>query len=322
MHPDHTLQPLGHGIFRIDTGFRRAGCAAVYLLVHEGRGCFIDAGTTPSVPRLLAAADAVGLAREAIDWVIPTHVHLDHAGGAGPLMAALPQARLLVHARGARHMIDPTWLWQGALAVFGPEELARSYGGVTAVPAERVVAADDEAVIVVGGRRLAVFDTPGHARHHQCIWDEASGGCFTGDAFGLSYREFDTVRGPWIMPSTPPVQFDPQACRQSIERIIAHGPRSLYLAHFGMVADVPRLAADLLAGIAHYERLASPAGGQPPPAIPSITRDLRHWHADSLAGHGCTLDRRQIADLIDFDIDLNARGIAGYAAERAARQHR
>lgn len=315
MTPPDFLQPLGHGIFRIDIGFRRAGCAAAYLLVHDGRGCFIDAGTTPSVPRLLAAVDAVGLAREAIDWVIPTHVHLDHAGGAGALMASLPNARLLVHARGARHMIDPTQLWEGALAVFGPDELARSYDSVSAVPAARVEAASDGTCISVGRRRLTLFDSPGHARHHQCIWDETSSGCFAGDTFGLSYREFDTSRGPWIMPSTPPVQFDPEALRRSIGCIMALAPRSIYLAHFGAVADLPRLAADLLAGVDRYVAIAGAIRGEQTPDMPAMERDLFQWHAESLANHGCTLDRRRIAEVIDFDIHLNAHGIAGYAAQ-------
>ncbi|MFM8633654.1 MAG: MBL fold metallo-hydrolase [Planctomycetia bacterium] len=322
MTPPDFLQPLGHGIFRIDIGFQRAGCAAAYLLVHDGRGCFIDAGTTPSVPRLLAAVDAAGLAREAIDWVILTHVHLDHAGGTGALMASLPNARLLVHARGARHMIDPTQLWEGALGVFGPDELARSYGSVAAVPAARVEATADGTRISVGGRELMLFDSPGHARHHQCIWDETSGGCFAGDTFGLSYREFDTPRGPWIMPSTPPVQFDPEALRRSIDRIMALAPRSIYLAHFGAVTDIPRLAADLLAGVDRHAAIAIAARSDQPPDVAAIERDLFEWHAGSLANHGCTLDRSRIAELIAFDIHLNACGIAGYAAQAASNRPR
>ncbi|HSQ73068.1 MAG TPA: MBL fold metallo-hydrolase, partial [Rubrivivax sp.] len=107
------LEPVGHGVHAVDTGFQRDRFDAAYLIIHEGRAAFVDTGTTHAVPRLLGALDALGLARHAVDWVIPTHVHLDHAGGAGALMQALPQARLLVHPRGLRHMLDPTALWQG-----------------------------------------------------------------------------------------------------------------------------------------------------------------------------------------------------------------
>jgi len=126
------VQPLGHGVHAIDTGFVRDRFDAAYLLVDEGRAAFIDTGTAYALPRLLGALDALGLARDAVDWVIPTHVHLDHAGGAGALMQALPRARLLVHPRGLRHLVDPSALWQGALAVYGSEEMERSYG--TLVP--------------------------------------------------------------------------------------------------------------------------------------------------------------------------------------------
>ena len=115
--PTHTTD-LGHGIFAIDTGFEREDFDAAYLIVDTGRAAFIDTGHNAAVPRLLEALDAIGLPREAVDWVIPTHVHLDHAGGAGLLMRHLPGARALIHPRGARHLIDPSALVEGARAFF------------------------------------------------------------------------------------------------------------------------------------------------------------------------------------------------------------
>ena len=124
------VQTLAHGIHVIDTGFHRPMFDASYLMVENGRAAFIDTGTNHSVPRLLEALQSLGLAPEAVDFVIVTHVHLDHAGGAGLLMQQLPNARLVVHPLGAPHMIDPERLTNGARAVYGEAEVKRSYGSI------------------------------------------------------------------------------------------------------------------------------------------------------------------------------------------------
>jgi len=307
------LEPLGDGVHAVDTGFLRDGFDAAYLIVHEGRAAFIDTGTTFAVPRLLGALDALGLSRDAVDWVIPTHVHLDHAGGAGALMRELPQARLLVHPRGLRHMVDPTALWQGALAVYGPEEMARAYGTLVPVAAERATATHEGMTVQLAGRTLSFADTPGHARHHHCIWDATTRGWFSGDTFGLSYREFDTAQGPWIVPTTTPVQFEPQVWQETLRRLLAADPACFYLTHYGRVAEVPRLGAQLLSmidelvalGRAHQHRHASK--GERHEALKSGQFEI---FTRSLAAHGCTMERDAIAQLLAMDLELNAQGIA------------
>ena len=218
------LQDLGGGVHAIDTAFLRDRFDAAYLIVRGGRAAFVDTGTNFALPRLLGALDALGLARGAVDWVIPTHVHLDHAGGVGALMRELPGAQVLVHPRGARHLIDPSALYEGALAVYGAEEMARSYGELIAVPAGRVQSAADGMTVDLGGSPLRLVDTPGHARHHHCIWDAATRGWFTGDTFGISYPEFTSERGRWIFPTSTPVQFEPEVLRASVQRLLAADP--------------------------------------------------------------------------------------------------
>ncbi len=303
------VQSLDHGVHAIDTGFHRDRFDAAYLIEQAGRAAFIDTGTHFAVPRLVAALQALGLAPDAVDWVIPTHVHLDHAGGAGGLMRKLPQARLVVHPRGARHMIDPTALWQGATGVYGADEMARAYGQVVPVPAERVLPSADGMVLSLAGRALRFADTPGHARHHHCIWDERSRGWFTGDTFGLSYPELATARGAWILPSATPVQFDPPVLRASIQRLLAEQPQWMYLTHFGRIADVPRLGRDLLArldamtALALRERDAADRHD-------ALKRGQLEIFVASLAAHGCRLGRREIEDLLAIDLELNAQGMA------------
>lgn len=303
------VEDLGQGIHAIDTGFQRERFGAAYLLLHGGRAAFIDTGTNHAVPRLLATLDALGVARSAVDWVIPTHVHLDHAGGAGLLMRELPAARLLAHPRGARHLIDPRRLWQSALGVYGAVEMERSYGTLVGVPAERVQTSHDGMKVSLAGRELLVADTPGHARHHHCLWDATTRGWFTGDTFGLSYRELDTERGPWILPTTTPVQFDPQALRRSIERLLSLAPQWMYLTHFGRVGDVTRLGALQLELLERMVELGF-AERQSPDRHAALERGLLAICTDSLAEHGCRLDPDAIAALLSTDIELNAQGIA------------
>jgi len=306
--PGHVTD-LGHGVHAIDTGFHRDHFDAAYLVVHAGRAAFIDTGTNFAVARLLGALDALGLARSAVDWVIPTHVHLDHAGGVGLLMQQLPTAQVLVHPRGVRHMVDPSVLWQGATAVYGAAEMERSYGVLQPVPAERVQASSDGMQLSLAGRPLLLAHTPGHAKHHHCIWDAETLGWFTGDTFGLSYREFDTAQGAWIMPTSTPVQFEPEVLAASVQRMLALQPQCMYLTHYGRVGDVQRLGALLLEllqrvvalGRAHRHSVDRHA---------VLQCGLLAIYADSLAAHGCTLDAARIAELLAMDVELNAQGMA------------
>jgi glyoxylase-like metal-dependent hydrolase (beta-lactamase superfamily II) len=232
-------------------------------------------------------------------------------------MAAAPRATLVVHPRGARHMIDPAELWAGASAVYGAEEMARSYDRLSPVPAARVLTTDDGMVIDLAGRPLRIAHTPGHARHHHCIWDAATRGWFTGDTFGLSYREFDTERGPWIMPTSTPVQFEPEALVASIERLLAADPACMYLTHFGRVGEVPRLGALLLGQLRQMATL-----GRAERDAADRHERLRQGQLDifcaSLAAHGCTMGREQVAQLLAIDLELNAQGMAAWL-DRAKR---
>jgi glyoxylase-like metal-dependent hydrolase (beta-lactamase superfamily II) len=324
MQPTATALPayladLGHGTYAIDTGFHRDHFDAAYLLVHAGRAAFIDTGTAFAVPRLLGALAAVGLTATAVDWVIPTHVHLDHAGGVGQLMQALPQARCLVHPRGARHLVDPSALWAGASAVYGDAEMQRSYGALVGVPEGRVVASTDNGTVVLGStqakRPLLLAHTPGHAKHHHCVWDATTRTWFTGDTFGLSYREFDTAAGPWLLPSATPVQFEPDALRTSVQRLLAAQPLHMALTHYGQVggsvAEVQRLGTLLLGLLAEMEALGHACEALPAAQRhPQLVQGQLAIFSRSLQAHGCTLPPARVAELLAIDLELNAQGMA------------
>jgi glyoxylase-like metal-dependent hydrolase (beta-lactamase superfamily II) len=303
------VQALGHGVHAIDTGFQRPLFDAAYLIVDNGRAAFVDTGTRYALPRLLGALQALGLDVDAVDWVIPTHVHLDHAGGVGPLMQALPRARLLVHPRGARHMIDPSVLYQGALAVYGQEEMDHSYGQLVGVPAARVAHSADGMRVPLGQRELELIDTPGHALHHHCVWDPASRGWFTGDTFGLSYREFDVDGHPWILPTSTPVQFQPDALRASIDRLLAREPACVYLTHYGCLGDVATLGRHLLALLDEVVALGLSLRHAPSRQA-ALSRALLALYITSLRRHGCSMSEGEIAAALALDIELNAQGMA------------
>ena len=300
-----------HGIHTIDTAFQRDHFDAAYLVVENGRGSFIDCGTNHSVPHLLATLQQAGLTTAEVDWLLVTHVHLDHAGGAGALMERLPNARLVVHPRGARHMIDPSKLIAGATAVYGEEEMMRSYGRIVAVPEARVVIAEDGHRVDLNGRELLCLDTPGHARHHYCVWDARSRSWFTGDTFGLSYRELDSDQGPFVIPTSSPVQFEPEALKASIARLMSYEPVSMYLTHYGRVVDTARLAQDL-----HEQIDAMVAIGRSCETRADrhrcLVAALRALYLERAQAHGCALDDAGVEKVLEMDIELNAQGLASW----------
>ncbi|HEY4294595.1 MBL fold metallo-hydrolase [Luteibacter sp.] len=298
-----------HGIHTIDTGFGRPSFDAAYLVVERGRGAFIDSGTAHSLPRFLEAMEKAGLEPKDIDWVILTHVHLDHAGGAGALMKQLPNAMLAVHPRGARHMIDPSILIAGAAAVYGGEDVVRrDYGDILPVPETRVIEADDGFVVDLAGRALLCLDTPGHARHHIAVHDERANAFFTGDIFGLSYRELDSPGGAFIIPTTSPVQFEPDAAHASVDRLLRYEPEAMYLTHFDRVTGVKRLANDL-----HETIDAMVAIGRRHASSPDreqrIAFDFIDLYVDRAHRQGVALTTAEIVKVLEVDIRLNAQGV-------------
>ena len=310
------IEDLGQGIHAIDTGFVRPYFDASHLVVEQGRAAFVDVGTNFSVPGLLEALEGLGLAREAVDYVIVTHVHLDHAGGAGEMMRQLPGARLVVHPRGARHMIDPRRLWAGATAVYGEEAMGRNYGALVPVDPSRVIEAPDGFTLELGGSRpLAFLDTPGHARHHFCVWDEASRSMFTGDTFGLAYRELASARGAFVMPTTTPVQFEPEALVASIDRLVDHSPRAMLLTHYSRVTEVERLAGDLRRQIGELASLGRAADGKPDRAS-RLRQGVRELALGWVRDHETPLTPERVEELLGVDIELNAQGLEAWLDRR------
>lgn len=302
-----------HGIHTIDAGYLRPGLASIHLIVQDGHAALVDTGTQHSVPHILASLAELGLGPESVDYVIATHVHLDHAGAAGALLACCPQARLVVHPKGSRHLIDPAKLIAGSMAVYGEALFHELYGDIVAAPAERVIEAGDGHQIDFHGRRLTFIDTPGHARHHFCIHDSASNSIFTGDTFGISYREFDVGSGdtwrPFIFPTTTPVQFEPEALHASLDRLMALQPAAAYLTHYGRVTDLPALAAQLHRLIDEFVGLTRAAAGEGTARHEALKAAVENCLLQAARAHGCELATETMRELLAGDVELNSQGL-------------
>ena len=304
------------GITAVDTEYVRPGLDASHLVVQGDRAAFVDTGTSHSVPLLLAALEAKGLEPAQVDWVFVTHVHLDHAGGAGMLMEALPNATAVMHPRGARHMVDPTRLVEGSMAVYGEEAFNQLYGEIRPIPAERIREVVDGERISLADREFELIHTEGHARHHYCIVDEFAAAIFTGDCFGISYRELDTSAGPFIFPTTTPVQFDPEAAHATIRRLLSYAPKRVYLTHFSCVRAPAALAPQLHRDLDAYVKIALEHREDEDPEA-SIHSALRDWTFARLDEHGVDPDPEFREEVLRMDLALNAQGLAVWLKQQA-----
>ena len=299
---------LDHGITAIDADYVRPLHDASHLVIENGRAAFVDTGTSFSVPLLLDVLLQHGLDAGDVDYVFVTHVHLDHAGGAGQLMQALPNATLVVHPRGERHMVDPAKLILGAQAVYGEQRFREIYGEILPVAADRTLVPADGEVIELAGRPLQCLYTEGHARHHYCLADPASAGVFTGDSFGVSYRELDTAAGEFIFPTTTPIQFDPQEAHKAVDRIMAQQPRRLYLTHYSQVMASDRLAADMHACIDGFVAIAR-QNANAANRYEAIANGLYEFLVDRAVAHGRGDDRAALREFLSLDVNLNTQGL-------------
>ena len=304
---------LTQDVHCIDALYIKPRVASIYLLRQGDEVAIIETGSFHSVPNVLATLQQLGIDRAQIKYVIPTHVHLDHAGGAGEMMRQFEQASLIIHPLGARHMIDPSRLVAGTISVYGEERFKRLYGSIEPIPEERIIIAEDLASYSLEQRELIFIDTPGHARHHFCIYDQHSNGVFTGDTFGVSYDAMKSLpRG--LLPSTPPSQFDPPALKKSLQRIMEFAPERLYLTHFGEFVNPLAQLDSFHRWIDQYVAVCEACDSAAADYAEVIEQTLLQ---QVLLGLGAETDEA-LKRVVSHDITLNAQGLAHWALKRQA----
>ena len=302
-------QEIDAGIVTIDTECPRERMVSSHLILEGNQAAFVDVGTTKNLPQLLAALDNLNVKREDVVAVFVTHIHLDHAGAAGTLMAECPNAKLIVHPRGGRHMVDPSLLVAGATEVYGEAIMKQNYGEIRPIAEERVIIADDNFQYDIAGRVLQCIHTPGHAKHHYCLWDKKSQSFFTGDTFGLAYPEFTTEKGPLILPTTTPIHFDPDALEASIRTLISYQPKAMFLTHFGRVEQPEILAPLLIERIKHSVSIALEYQDKGEARYQAIYDKMMATWIDWAKEQGVSLQDQTMKELLHTDVDVNVQGL-------------
>ena len=302
----------------IDCAYGGPRHAAAYLLTSDNQAAFIDNNTQFAIPHLLAALHKQGLSPEAVVYLIITHVHLDHAGGTAALAAVCPNATVLAHPRATPHLINPAALIAGAASVYGKEAFARMYGEILPLTETRIRSMEDEETVALGSRTLRFLHTPGHANHHFCIHDSETNSVFTGDTFGVGYDPLRKSDRPFLHFSSSPIQFDPEAARSSIDRILALNPKQVCLSHYGIIEDVAGAATVLNDSLRNLTQILEDA------VRSNLSGDsLLDWCRDRVRNaiytlaktYGVIFSSKEQEEL-KLNIDVDAQGIAWVAAKR------
>jgi len=226
------VQQIAPNFFCIDThDLNREQRTSSYLLIDE-KIALIETSASPSVPYILDGLDELNIALEDIDYVIVTHIHLDHAGGAGLFLQSCPNATFVVHPRGVSHMVDPSRLIASAKSVYG-EEFELLFDPIVPIDANRIVEIGHEQELVLGQHKLTFYHTEGHAKHHVSMLYSATNGLFVGDTTGVRYPEMDGEAIDLIIPSTSPNQYNPETMEQSIQLYESLNASELYFGHYG-----------------------------------------------------------------------------------------
>jgi glyoxylase-like metal-dependent hydrolase (beta-lactamase superfamily II) len=251
------ITELGDDVYEIDTKMAgHTGITAGYLLRTE-RPCLVEPGTSHSAPVVRAALSSLGIGAADLSTVVVTHIHLDHAGGVGDLARAYPNAEIVVHEKGARHLVDPSRLMRSARMVYG-DALDELFGDLKPTEAVRIRAVEDVGEIDLGGgRRLESHYSPGHAKHHVGLLDSLTGDLYVGDAAGVYIPDTGDLR-----PATPPPDFDLDTALASLERFRGLRPRRLLFAHYGPVEAVEETLERSAEELRHWVELVTEAHGQ------------------------------------------------------------
>ena len=303
------ISSFEQNIFCFDANYFRKNFAAIHFVNQNNKVLIIDTATNHSAKRFLKTLQNMSISLESVEWIVLTHVHLDHAGGAGLLMKMCPNAQLAVHPRGVRHMVNPEKLWASVISVYGEKEAENQYGQLIPVDENRVVAVGEGEVIRFQNRRLQIFDAPGHANHHIVIFDEKSKSFFTGDAFGIAYPELTSEDGEFIFISSTPTQFEPVKFDATIKKILEQKPKSCFLTHFSKITNIEKNGYELLKQIDEYVTITHQVRNNHDNQQERIRVKLFELLYKKAKKVNLNISKREFGNLLSLDLSLNAQGL-------------
>jgi glyoxylase-like metal-dependent hydrolase (beta-lactamase superfamily II) len=279
---------------------------ACYLRIAGGECAFIEAHTTHALPRLLAALEKNRKRPEDVRFIVVTHAHLDHAAGAGALLASCPNATLVAHPRTAKHLVDPAKLVAGARLVYG-DQLDALYGEVKPIPKERVLALEDGESIALGDAKLTVWNTYGHAFHHFIVDDPTLDTLYTGDTFGLVYPALQS-HGRFALPSTSPTGFNAVEARKSLAKVLSLGRGIVCPTHFDGWSEVAEIGAQVGRFIDRAGTWVDEAARTDEPIEAIEARFVEQWWK-AIEEEAPRFGDREKKHL-ELDVKINAQGLA------------
>jgi glyoxylase-like metal-dependent hydrolase (beta-lactamase superfamily II) len=305
------VDEIAPGILQLDTMLGGMDRLTAGFLVVGPQPALVETGSQTSATTVRDALAEKGIGPGDLRWLIVTHIHLDHAGAVGDLAAAFPSATVVVHEKGARHLVDPTRLVDSAARVYGPL-LDSLYGRMRPVPQERLIAAGDGyRVDVGGGRSLVMVDSPGHAKHHHAVLDEHTGTLLVGDAVGVKLPDVGELR-----PATPPPDFDLEQATASLRRFSALRPERVVLTHYGLVPDAQTTLSEAEEVLHRWVDVADRTVAQ---AADADVDDVTAALADAFATPRENLDAEALKKFEVLNgVHSNATGIMRYLSRRQA----
>ena len=305
----NVISSFEQNIFCFDANYFRKNFAAIHFVNQNNKILIVDTATNHSAKRFLKTLQNMSISPESVEWIVLTHVHLDHAGGAGLLMKMCPNAQLAVHPRGVRHMVNPEKLWASVISVYGEKEAENQYGQLIPVDENRVVAVGEGEVIRFQNRRLQIFDAPGHANHHIVIFDEKSKSFFTGDAFGIAYPELTSEDGEFVFISSTPTQFEPVKFDATIKKILEQKPKSCFLTHFSKITNIEKNGYELLKQINEYVTITQQVRNNHENQQERIRVELFELLYKKAKKVNLNISKHEFGNLLSLDLSLNAQGL-------------
>ncbi|MEI5906798.1 MBL fold metallo-hydrolase [Bacillus spongiae] len=311
---------LQEDIYLIDGLFLEMKERTGSYVIKSEKPTIIETCTSSSVPYILQGLSNLDLSPEEIEYIIVTHIHLDHAGGVGLLLQHCPNAKVVVHPKGARHLVDPTKLILGAKAVYG-KHFNQLFDPIIPVKEENILIMNEEDELEIGeDRTLRFYDTPGHANHHFCIFDSKSKGIFSGDTLGSLYGELEKAGLFFSLPITSPNQYDPEKMLLSAMKLENLDPHFIYFGHYGMTRKVTDVFEHLRHWLPQFtEASINGLKKNTTDPIPSVKLELMEVVSNYLSTKGIP-PTHPIYHILEMDMSLNAMGLVDYISKNHSHQ--